>query len=114
MHPFARALGVRTGDGHRERRAPETLGARVGRRPLPVGLVVVSRYRAKSRWRPRALSAGDGALALLANALAVRHAPARVRSRPSSRRRQSFSGCAARRGRRPAPCPEHLGDRAST
>jgi hypothetical protein len=50
----------------------------VGRRPLPVGLVVASRYRAGARWRPRLLSAGEGALALLANTVAARRAPARV------------------------------------
>ena len=54
------------------------MGARVGHRPLPVGLVVVSRYRAGARWRPRVLSPGEGALALLANTVAARRAPARA------------------------------------
>lgn len=78
VHPFARPLAVRTEGGRRERHGPEMMGARVGRRPLPVHLVVASRYRAGARWRPRVLSAGEGALALLANAVAARRAPARV------------------------------------
>jgi hypothetical protein len=78
VHPFARPLALRTEGGRRERHGPEAIGARVGCHALPVGLVVVSRYRAGARWRPRVLPAGEGALALLANTVAARRAPERV------------------------------------
>jgi hypothetical protein len=75
LHPFARPLALRTARGTRRRVRPESLAARIGVRPLPVGLVVVTRYRAGARWRPRRLSPSAGALALLANTVSVRREP---------------------------------------
>jgi len=78
VHPYARPLSVRErGAFEKAKRYPvETLGGRAGIRPLPVGLVLVSRYRAGARWRPRHLSPGAGALALLAHAVSARRQPA--------------------------------------
>lgn len=80
VHPYARPLGLRTERGGRDRRAPETLGASSGKRPaaLPVGLVALCRYRLGARWRPRRLSRGAAALALVANTVSARRAPARA------------------------------------
>jgi hypothetical protein len=77
VHHYARPLGIRE-DGDQEkakRYSVETLGGRPGAKPLPVGLVVVSRYKPGARWRPRTLSAGEGALALLANTVSARREP---------------------------------------
>ena len=46
-------------------------------KPLPVGLVAVSRYEEGARWRPRSLSPGRALLALLANTVPARSAPER-------------------------------------
>jgi hypothetical protein len=43
--------------------------------PLEVGLVAVARYVAGARWRPRALTPGGAALALLADTVRARHRP---------------------------------------
>jgi hypothetical protein len=78
VRPYARPLAVRM-DGHRQRpRAPEWYGARSGTRPLPIGLVVVSRYRAGARGRLRRVSPGAGALLLMANTVSARRDPARA------------------------------------
>jgi hypothetical protein len=55
-----------------------TLDAATGTHRLPVGLVVLNRYRAGARWRPRRLSPAVGALALLANTVPARRRPARA------------------------------------
>ena len=79
VHPYARRLFLRTEDPtERQRRSAASLGARTGTRPLPVGLVVVCRYRPRARWRPQRLSAGAGALALMANTVPVRRDPRRT------------------------------------
>ncbi len=44
--------------------------------PLPVGIVAVTRYREGADWRPRALSPGQGGLALFANTIPARRRPA--------------------------------------
>jgi hypothetical protein len=77
VHPYAIPLMVRGPDGQR-RHPIESLGGRTGRRPLPVGLVVVTRYVPERRWRPRAMTRGRAVLELLSNTLPARHAPDRA------------------------------------
>jgi hypothetical protein len=69
VHAYPRALGLR--DGHP---APAVPGAAPP--PLPVGLVVVTRYRATARWRPRRLSPARAGIAMLTHAVAARRRPA--------------------------------------
>ena len=45
---------------------------------LPVGLVIVSEFREGSRFRPRALTPGQGSLALLAHTVPARRKPLEV------------------------------------
>ena len=76
VHPYPRPLQIRAaGTGRQSRHAVETLGGRAGRGPLPVGLVVVTRYRPGAKWRPRGLSAGQGVLELLAQTVSARNRP---------------------------------------
>jgi hypothetical protein len=77
VHHYARPLSIRE-NGHLEKPKKykvESLGGRPGAKPLPVGLVVVSKYKPGAKWRPRQLSAGEGALALLANTVSARREP---------------------------------------
>ncbi len=53
----------------------EALGGRAGVATLPVGVVIVSEFRVGVTWRPRRLSLGNGALALLAHTVAARRRP---------------------------------------
>jgi hypothetical protein len=76
VHPYPRALLIRQNGNQKSSKCPiERLGGVAGRKPLPVGLVVVSHYRAGSRWRPRQLPEGRGVLALLANTVSARRQP---------------------------------------
>jgi hypothetical protein len=79
VHPFPKPLSIRlSGEIEQQEVAVEELGGRTGIKPLPVGLVLMSRYRAGARWRPRQLSAGVGALELLSNTVAARKEPAKA------------------------------------
>ncbi|MET0648730.1 MAG: hypothetical protein ABW208_19125 [Pyrinomonadaceae bacterium] len=79
VHPYARPLAVREGEGMAQtRRGVEEFGGRAGSKALPVGLVVVSRYERGRRWRPRRLSPGEGVLEMFANTVSARRAPARA------------------------------------
>lgn len=94
--PYLRPLSIRELGGTQGRRQYdiETLGGRLGRRPLPVGLILVCPYRQGARWRPRSISAGEGALALLANTVSARGRPEAALSTLG----QAVSGAAVRRG----------------
>jgi hypothetical protein len=76
VHPFARPLGIRDDAGRTWPVKPEALGANVGDVPLPVDIVIVTKYVAGAEWQPRQLSPGETVLALLENTLAVRSRPA--------------------------------------
>jgi hypothetical protein len=77
VHPFNRPLTMRENGGQsRKRYTAEALGGSAGARPLPVGLLLVTQYKSGGgHWRPRELSAGKGALALLDNAVSARRQP---------------------------------------
>jgi hypothetical protein len=76
VHPFARPLGIREDSTYVQTKyTAETLGAISGVKPLPLGAVVMCKYRAGARWKPAPLSHGQGALELMANSIAVRDRP---------------------------------------
>jgi hypothetical protein len=75
VHPYTKPLSVRkfqtpTVDYH-----VHELGGIAGEVPLPVGMVITTRYRAGADWDPEELSPGAGALAVLEHAIAARVRP---------------------------------------
>lgn len=76
VHPFPRPLGIREDSTYAQTKySAETLGASSGVKPLPLGAVVISKYKPGARWRPAPLSNGRGALELMAGSIAVRNRP---------------------------------------
>jgi hypothetical protein len=76
VHPYAKPLSIRGSHGYSQTdHRVEDLGGRAGTGALPVGIVLVTHYRKSSCWRPRRISAGTAALALLANTVAARNEP---------------------------------------
>lgn len=76
VHPYPRPLSLRPrGRGSEVEVEPAALGARVGRRPLRPGMVVLTAYRPDATWAPAEVSAGAGALGLLGHAIPVRARP---------------------------------------
>jgi len=76
VYPYPAPLRVRTATGTtRIRRLPEGTGGSRREKPLRAGLIVVTKFSAGAHWRPRRLSPGRGALALIANTVSVRQQP---------------------------------------
>jgi hypothetical protein len=75
VSPYPRPLSLRCPGGGRIAAAPEGLGDVQWSRSLPVGGVVITRFRPGRRWRPRAAAAGEGILGLLAHTVAARDRP---------------------------------------
>lgn len=79
VHPFSRSLGIRVeGSDKQTRKAAHEFGSKTGNKPLPVGLVILTRYKKSKAWHPRTTSPGRSVLKLLANALAARSNPERA------------------------------------
>jgi hypothetical protein len=76
VHSYPRKLSIRENGSYKGTKyAVEELGGKTGSKPLPVGLVVVSKYKDGGRFRPREVSAGEGVLALLDNTVSARRQP---------------------------------------
>lgn len=72
VHPFARQLALRDENHANQKLSFEELGGKIGKRPVPVGTILVTKYRERARWRPKLLTPGLGALELLANTVTAR------------------------------------------
>ncbi len=78
VHPYRKHLSVRDGRGGARKIHPEALGGPVEAKPLPVGLVVATSYRAGATWRPRRQSPGRAVMELLAHTVSARRKPERA------------------------------------
>lgn len=79
VHPFPKPLELRSNGGFTQTRVhPSEIGGRSGKSPLPVGLVLMTRYREGARWQPRRLTSGKSVLGLLSNTVSARRDPGRA------------------------------------
>lgn len=77
VHPYTRPLQVRErGSLRQTKHRVEEIGGVEGRVPLPVGLVLLTKYKPGARWRPRHISAGNALLGILDNTVSARRGPA--------------------------------------
>ena len=75
VNPYPKALSVRTDGWMQIDQTVESHGGVTGEGRVPLGMIVITSYRADAEWSPQQRSQGAGAMALLANAV-----PARERS----------------------------------
>ena len=75
--PYPQPLQLREPHSYRQTRCPvEDLGGATGDQPLPIGLVLFSKYKEEASWLPQRLSPGIGCLQMLDNTISARSAPA--------------------------------------
>ena len=77
VRPYPRPISTRPANPEERaiRESSATLGAAVGRSPIPVACVIVTRFRPGSTWRPRLLSDGEALMALMKHSLSIRLRP---------------------------------------
>jgi len=75
VYPYSKPLSVRDLSGGQKKCPAETIGGQCGYRPIRVGAVIVSSFKAGAHWNPGTGSTGQGILALLANTVAARSKP---------------------------------------
>lgn len=78
VYPFAKPLTLRSDDGGTVSIDVHELGGPRAARPLPVGVVMSTRYVAGSRWNPTEVAGGRTVLSLLVNTVRAQIAPAQV------------------------------------
>lgn len=99
VHAFPRPLRLRADDASPERcvTASPIRGVETAE-PLPLGLVVSAPFRRGARWSPRAMSAGEIALALMGNAVVARTRPAHAMMRIARAMEWGVGGLQGERG----------------
>ncbi len=77
VHPFPKDLSLRgiKNDYDQIDHSVELLGGKAGRRPIPVGLVVITEYKKGARWNPKVLNSGSGVMKLIDNTVPIRRDP---------------------------------------
>lgn len=76
VYPFPKPLEMRESGKWKQTKVDvEHFGGKTATRPIPVGLVMVTEYKAGAHWKPRQLSGGQAVLALLANTVSARRRP---------------------------------------
>ncbi len=77
VHPFPKQLSLRgVIDRYRQvDRSVESLGGVAGEEPAPVGMVLITAYRPKARWRPIVLNPAKGVMEIIKHTLPIRRDP---------------------------------------
>lgn len=75
VHPYPQPLGVRTED--KRRQIATAVSSRIGTRPIPIALVVLTEHRAGSKWRATRLSPARAVLEVSQHTLPFMRDPAR-------------------------------------
>jgi hypothetical protein len=72
VHPFLRPIALRDENKRNQKVSFAELGGTIGKRPLPVGTILATKFKERAKWRPQPLTPGLGALELLANTVTAR------------------------------------------
>ena len=77
VHPFPKVLSLRgiKNDYDQVDHPVEALGGKAGKRPIPVGMVVITEYKQGAKWKPEVLNSGRGVMALIDNTVPIRRDP---------------------------------------
>lgn len=76
LHPFPRGLSMRSDDGRYTRfeLPPDSIGS-VGREPVEVGAVIMTRYEPDAVWSPQILTPGGGVMEMIPYTFAFKDRP---------------------------------------
>lgn len=75
VHAFPRTISLRDDNFRPFDLSPESIGGKTTEKPIPVGLILFTRYKPKARWQPKMMSAGQGVLEMIPFALPFRRNP---------------------------------------
>ena len=79
VHPYFKPIELRENGSYKQSKFHiSSLGGHVGKKSLPIGLVLLANYKSGATWRPRKLTAGKAVLELLWNTVSARRDPERA------------------------------------
>ena len=77
LHPFPKTLSIRgiVDDYTQVEHPVETLGGKTGKKKIPVGMVLITKYSKNAVWKPQILTPARGIMAMLKDAIPIRTYP---------------------------------------
>ena len=75
IHPYAKPLGLRAPGGETRQTDPESIGCKIGTRPLHPALIVSTRYSRGQRFEPEERGPSRALMVLIANTIVIRERP---------------------------------------
>lgn len=74
VHPFPRPISIRGIEDQYLQTdiTAESLGGKIGVEPLPVGLILITEYRANAVWDPELLTTGQGVMEMIPHTIPIR------------------------------------------
>jgi len=80
VHPFPKFLSMRgiTDNLRQFNVSVEVIGGKIGKNPIPIGLVLITEYEPGVRWNPEFLSKAEGILNLISHAVPFSDKPAKT------------------------------------
>lgn len=77
VEPFAKPLSIR-GEIDKYSQVdykPESLGGKVGTKEIPLGLVLITKYRKYGKWNPQVLTRAKGIIEMIKSSVSIRYNP---------------------------------------
>ena len=76
VHPYFKPIELREEGTYKQSKFDvSSMGGHVGTESLPIGLVLITRYKTGATWRPKKLTSGKAVLELLDNTVSARRDP---------------------------------------
>ena len=76
VHPYFKPIELREEGTYKQAKFDvSSMGGHVGTESLPIGLVLMTKYKTGATWRPKKLTSGKAALELLDNTVSARRDP---------------------------------------
>lgn len=77
LHPYPKMLSMRgiIDEYSQVDTLPEVFGAKIGKGPIPVKLILITEFEKKSRWNPQILKPGEGIMEILQHTIPIRFKP---------------------------------------
>lgn len=77
LHPFPKQLSMRgiISDYEQVDMDVEEFGGTKGEKPIIIGLILVSKYKKRSKFQPQIMSSGEGIIESIANSVSIRQNP---------------------------------------
>ncbi|CAN5720265.1 hypothetical protein BH20ACI4_BH20ACI4_00290 [soil metagenome] len=77
LHPYPKMLSMRgiINEYDQVDTPPHVFGAKIGKKKIPVGLILITEFESETEWNPQILNAGEGIMEILQHTIPIRFKP---------------------------------------